>query len=623
MPDKKPQVDQINIKVDGAFLASKIMDALIDVEVDSSMGVPDMFIMRFHDDDLAIMNDSSKFSPGAEVEISLIQSVQGQNGAPSPAKVITKGEIVAVEPEFHQDTTAMLTIRGFDKSHRLIRGTKTRVFVDSTHSDIVSKIATESGLSAAVDATTTTYKHVFQDNQTDRAFLEDLARQNGYKLYYADNKLNFKKFDTAGSTIELVWGETLRSFSPRLSLARQVNEVKVKGWDVKAKQAILGTATSSSTQPQVGVGKSGGQLLQSSLAAATYTEVRQAVTNQAEAQSVAKALLDQINTEFIEAEGVAFGNPDIKAGVTLKFTNLGARFSGTYRITSAIHHYSAVTGYDTHFKVEGATPHLIADYVSNTTTTSSKNSWSGVYPAIVTGNKDEQTNMHYGLVKVKFPWLDDKLESYWARVISMGAGANRGILWLPEMNDEVMVVFEQGDFNRPYVIGGVWNGQDAPPEPIANVSKNGKIEVRTIKTRAGHIVRLTDEAGKEKIEIIDSKTKNKITMDTVEEVMTLITSDKTKLVLDGKNQKVTLESSKDTDVTSKGAGAININNQSGAITVKSSSGNIDLQTNGTINIKGTSINIEATANVTIKGNGAVSVQSTAVTTVKGNPLLLN
>jgi phage protein D/phage baseplate assembly protein gpV len=623
MPSEKTQVDQITIKVAGTFLAQNIMDALIDVEVDSSMGVPDMFIMRFHDDDLAIMNDSSKFAAGALVEISMIKSVQGANGAAPAATLITKGEITAVEPEFHQNTTATLTIRGFDKSHRLIRGTKTRVFVDMTHSDIVSKIAGENGLSAVVDSTTTAYKHVFQDNQTDRAFLEDLARQNGYKLYYADDKLNFKKFATAGTTVELEWGVTLRSFSPRLSLARQVNEVKVKGWDVKAKQAIVGTATTSSTQPQVGVGQSGGQLLQSAIAAASYTEVRQAVTSQGEATAIAKALLDQINTEFIEAEGIAFGNPDIKAGITLKFKNLGARFSGSYRITSATHRYSAQDTYDTYFKVEGATPHLIADYVTHSSGNPQKHSWVGVYPAVVTGNKDEQDNLHYGLVKVKFPWLDDQLESYWARVISMGAGANRGVLWLPEVNDEVMVIFEHGDFNRPYVIGGVWNGLDAPPEPLANVAINGKIEVRTIKTRAGHIVRFSDEAGKEKIEIIDCKTKNKITLDTENEVMTLITSDKTKLVLDGKNEKVTLESSKDTDVTSKGAGAINVTNQTGAITIKSSSGNIDLQTNGTINIKGTTINIEATANVTVKGNAGATVQSAAATMVKGNPLLLN
>lgn len=635
MPSKTT-VDQITIKIAGTYLPPNIMNSLIEVEVDSSMGFPDMFIMRFHDDDLALIDDT-RFEPGKAIEISLAPSITSNANANGNANAtissIIKGEITAIEPEFHDDATVTLTIRGFDKSHRLSRGTKTRVFKDVTHTDIVNKIAQEHGISVNADATSTTFKHVFQDNQTDWAFLEDLAIQNGYQLSYANDKLNFKKYETDGTTIELTWGVNLRSFSPRLSLARQVNEVEVRGWDILSKQPIVGTATSSTTQPKIGVGQSGGQMLQSKLAAAKHTEVRRAVFNQQEATDIAKALLDKINTEFVEAEGVAFGNPAIKAGVIIKITNIGNRFRGEYRITSAIHRYTANSGYDTAFKIQGPKTELIADYVKQENGQSQKATWPGVYPAIVTSNKDEENNTHYGHIKVKFPWLNDQLESYWARVISMGAGNGRGALWLPEVNDEVMVVFEQGDFNRPCVIGGVWNGQDAPPEPLNDVSKNGKIEVRTLKTRAGHIIRFTDESGTEKIEIIDCKTKNKLTMDTENEVMTLITSDKTKLVLDGKNEKVTLESSKDTDVISQASGNLNvtaatgnikISNQSGAIDIKSASGNITMESSGgNVTIKGVMINIEATANVTIKGNAGATLQSTAMTAVKGNPLMLN
>ncbi len=68
-----------------------------------------------------------------------------------------------------------------------------------------------------------------------------------------------------------------------------------------------------------------------------------------------------------------------------------------------------------------------------------------------------------GRVKVKFPWLADDYESWWARVAQLGAGPDRGAVWLPEVNDEVLVAFEHGDTRRPYVVGGLCNGVDNPP----------------------------------------------------------------------------------------------------------------------------------------------------------------
>ena len=95
-------------------------------------------------------------------------------------------------------------------------------------------------------------------------------------------------------------------------------------------------------------------------------------------------------------------------------------------------------------------------------------------------------------VKVKYPWLDNEHESNWARVASPGAGATRGLLMTPEVNDEVLVAFEHGDMNRPYVVGGLWNGKDKPQRVAA---KNGKVEFRSLKTRVGHEIMLQDGEG--------------------------------------------------------------------------------------------------------------------------------
>lgn len=142
----------------------------------------------------------------------------------------------------------------------------------------------------------------------------------------------------------------------------------------------------------------------------------------------------------------------------------------------------------------------------------------GVVSGIVTNNQDQEG---LGRVKVKFPWLSDADESQWARMAVPMAGNGRGVYFLPEVEDEVLIAFEHGDVRFPYVIGALWNGKDKPP---AN-NDDGKNNVRLIKSRSGHVIKLNDENGKETIEIIDKSGKNSLVLDTGNNTITL-TSEK-------------------------------------------------------------------------------------------------
>ena len=138
----------------------------------------------------------------------------------------------------------------------------------------------------------------------------------------------------------------------------------------------------------------------------------------------------------------------------------------------------------------------------------------GVVIGVVTNNQDPD---RLGRVRVKFPWLGDEDESAWARIASPMAGNNRGLFMLPEVDDEVLVVFEHGDMRFPYVLGGLWNGSDAPPETNAD----GKNAVRVIRSRSGHVIRLTDADGAEKIEIIDKTGENRVVIESGSNTITI------------------------------------------------------------------------------------------------------
>jgi uncharacterized protein involved in type VI secretion and phage assembly len=180
----------------------------------------------------------------------------------------------------------------------------------------------------------------------------------------------------------------------------------------------------------------------------------------------------------------------------------------------------------------------------------------GVVVGIVTNNQDSGSMAR---VRVKFPWLSDDNESWWARIAVPMAGSGRGTYFLPEVDDEVLVAFEHGDVRSPYVIGALWNGKDAPP----TTNSDGQNNIRVIHSRSGHLIRLDDTDGNEKIEVIDKTGGNKITIQSSDNSMDLECTG-----------KMTLHASAGIEITSDA--------------------DIKIQANATIDI-------ESTAPMTIKG----------------------
>ena len=122
----------------------------------------------------------------------------------------------------------------------------------------------------------------------------------------------------------------------------------------------------------------------------------------------------------------------------------------------------------------------------------------GVYPAEVQGINDPDQQ---GRVRVRLPWAPDNgSDGYeiWARLAVPMAGNNRGTWFIPDVGDEVLVMFEGGDPRRPYVIGALWNGQDTPPETIDAAENN---YLKTIVSRRNIRITLDDTEGQETVTI--------------------------------------------------------------------------------------------------------------------------
>ena len=193
----------------------------------------------------------------------------------------------------------------------------------------------------------------------------------------------------------------------------------------------------------------------------------------------------------------------------------------------------------------------------------------GVVVGLVTNNQDPD---NLGRVKVQFPWLSHENESAWARIVTPMAGNNRGLYCLPEVDDEVLVMFEQGDPSYPFVLGALWNAKDKPP----GNNSDGKNNVRLIQSRSGHQIRLNDEDGNETIEIIDKTGKNKLVIDTSNNSIA-ITSDKD-IMLSAPKGTIKLE-------------AKTIELKSSTSTKLEAGAGLELKSNATMNLKGAIINL--------------------------------
>jgi uncharacterized protein involved in type VI secretion and phage assembly len=191
----------------------------------------------------------------------------------------------------------------------------------------------------------------------------------------------------------------------------------------------------------------------------------------------------------------------------------------------------------------------------------------GVAIALVTDNKDPNG---LGRVKLRYPWHSDTHQSHWARVVTPMAGKDRGIYFVPEVGDEVLVAFERGDLRFPYVVGSLWNGKEKPP--VSNA--DGKNDLRVIRTRKGHKLTFNDNEGSQglvQLELNDGK----------------------KLAID--DNGITLDDGK-----------------GNSIVIKSNGGSIAISAQAELSIKAPKIAIEATGTLDVKASGTLGLKGSLV-----------
>lgn len=598
------------ITVDGAPLPADVEPLLVAADVDDSLNLPDLVVLRFRDADRTVLAKAR-----AKIGSKLVVAATSK-GSTSPHPLIT-AEVTALEAEF--DATGTFTvIRGFDPAHRLFRGRRTETYTQVTASDVATKVAQRAGLTVGtVDATSTVFDHVSQGGVTDWEFLDRLAREIGREVAVKDGVFEFRAPRPAqdapapggepSDPLLLRQGSDLLRFRAVLTSAEQVKEVQVRGWDVATKTALVGTAPARTRSAQL----SGPGVAPADLAAVfgdpVYVTGDVPYRSQAEVDAAAAALSEQIAGASAEFEGTARGNPQIRAGAAIAIDNLGAPFDGRYVVTTSRHSYDQGVGYRTHFAVTGRQDRSLFGLASGGASVGRP--LYGVVLAVVSDARDPQ---HLGRVKLTFPWLSADYVSDWARTVQPGAGKDRGAWVLPEVGDEVLVAFEQGDVRRPYVVGGLFNGVDTPKSgPVDDVDAgSGAVNRRSQVSRRGHRIDLFDQDGRrEGVELSTADGALRFTLDATGSTVTLH-SDGT-VTVQAKNG-ITVDAGTGS-LALKGAD-IALTARSG-VTVDGGAGAVKVTAGSELSLSGVSAKLA--------GSGQTEVSGGATTTITGGLVRIN
>jgi len=338
------RVSAFAVRVNGTRLEGTVARQISSITVEEHVELPSLFTLELGtsdnlDAEAPWLDDDKLFAIGDEITIQLGYS-------DSALQPVISGEVTAVEMEYAADGLPRMTVRGYDRRHRLQRGRQVRTFVKKKDSEIAQQIATERGFSPRVVDSKTTHEYIVQANQTELAFLQERARRIHYEVVVEDKVLHFRPvaYDSA-PVLRLSIHDDLLEFRAHLSSAGQVSQVKTSGWSVKDKKAIVATASSC---PPMGGKASSVDLVRNAFGKAEELVAWEPLETQQEADALASARLAAIALGFVRGEGACPGRTDLRAGRVIEIVGVGKRFSGPYYVT-AISHNCGPEGYSTHF----------------------------------------------------------------------------------------------------------------------------------------------------------------------------------------------------------------------------------------------------------------------------------
>ncbi|MEV0205067.1 VgrG-related protein [Streptomyces sp. NPDC050788] len=609
----------VDVKIGGAKLPPEFAPDLVDSHVDQGVGVPAAFRLTFRDP-YRLLLGKLNITFGTKVVFSPVADGEGV-GDP-----LLTGEVTGLEADY-DGTGSYTVVRGYDLGHRLLRQRRVAAYRNQSASDIARKLAAKDGVPIGkIESTKTVYEFISQSNVTDWDFLARLADENEMVMSVdADGKFQFVKPKSASgapspntdgdkSPFVLQAGHDILRLRAAVTAADQVGKVESRGWDVTTKKKLTAMAPATAN-PGITIGTSPGAAA-GKFTTAKLVETGTPYDKQSEVKFAADALADDVTGSFAELEVIARGNPKLRPGVPVALADVGVPFEGKYTVTSVRHVFGDGKHYESWVTVSGRQWRSLYGLASGGADSAPR--LPSVANALVTDVNDP---LKQGRVRLQFPWLDDTYVSDWTRTVQMGGLGGGGIFPL-DVNDEVLVAFDRGALDHPFVIGGLYNGRDKPTV-VGDVPLHDTVR----KKASRHTV--SDRDGN-RMDLLSQKTggrKQGVRLISGDKALTInLDRTKTEIVIDSKGS-VTIKGSRSVSVE---AGTDLTLSARRALTIKSG-GPLSIQGGGMVNVRAAGeigvnaagvLNLSAVGAASLTGGATVQINAAVNTTIKAPTTLV-
>jgi phage protein D len=418
-------------------------------------------------------SDDGPFEPGAAIAVSL--------GYHSQLTTVFEGVIASLTAHFPRGGRPVLRVEGRSKSILLEHPPRSRLLDAVSDADLASAVAADYSLTVdAADGVTRPF--MVSDRTSDWELLKRRAAELGWVTYVRGDTLVLRPPAEKREEIRLEYTRSIVDLHLTQDLTHAIGSAVGVAWDLDSLEASEAEQSASAAGIDVGdraahdtaVGDAGWPLRDARVESPAV-----AAADEADARAVAAQRTAALAHYF--GSGVIQGDPALRCDAWVSIAGVGRRLSGPHYVTAARHRFSA-DGYLTEFQL-GSPPALVPPSPGRTAPPA-----AGLALGVVEALDDPES---LNRVKVRLPWRADAGDGVWARPASVDAGDGYGAVLVPDVGQEVLVGFVDGDPATPVVLGSLYNGSQQPPvvvDPDANA-------VRALVTPDGHALRLEDGDG--------------------------------------------------------------------------------------------------------------------------------
>lgn len=449
----------MTVRFAGQTMDEQYALGLISIKVFQQLSVPTLC-------DLVFSDQQNKFGNFDTISIDTPVSIS----ADGHETVLFEGSVTAIAFNYDADGVKEVRIRAYDALHVLRNAQRLETHVQMTPAELFSRLVGDVGLTVDATESGPLLERMMQFNESDLTFIVNMTRRYALYFFLCGTSVKLFRLTDIDDIFPLKYGKELLEVTVELNSTLSCRTVDSSGWN-----PLNGELYDAYSQHKDEKNRAeASEKLSALVKNRKRYDVGRNVQNSEQLDANARASLDHDYASELIVSGTAEGNTALRPGVSIELSGVANSLSGQYQLTSVSHVIDRFSGYVT--ELSSSPPKSI-------NTPSSDN--LVVLSAVVTSVDDPK---NCGRIQAVIPTLGE-LETNWMQVVCAGAGQNKGLVILPDIDDQIIILFNHADPCQAIVLGGVY-GLDGPPESGV---KGGRVERYSLTTPGGQKIQLNDD----------------------------------------------------------------------------------------------------------------------------------